>query len=237
MKWVKDSTGRFPQRPHYLSEELDAECEQIIVSFLQDRYGRVMFPVPTDDLTVLLEGSVDDLDLYSDLDGDTEGATDFFRGKKPKVQISRCLSESPHLENRLRTTLTHEFGHVRFHGFMFEIEPAQTLFPVQSASHSNRCKRENIVGAKQADWMEWQAGYACGAFLMPITAFRQTAINFLKTNGIATSHLGADTSEGQGLILEIATAFQVSKDAARVRLLQKGIVVEQGAMLSQSLFT
>jgi hypothetical protein len=54
MKWVRDATGRFPKRPHYLPEELDAECEKIVHDFLLNRYGRVEYPVRTDDLTVLL---------------------------------------------------------------------------------------------------------------------------------------------------------------------------------------
>src|SRR5437773_1779928 len=41
MKWVTDTTGRFPRRPHYLPDELDAECEHIISSFLKDRHGRI----------------------------------------------------------------------------------------------------------------------------------------------------------------------------------------------------
>ena len=32
---------------------------------------------------------------------------------------------------------------------------------------ANKCKRDNIVGASETDWMEWQAGYVCGAILIP----------------------------------------------------------------------
>jgi hypothetical protein len=34
------------------------------------------------------------------------------------------------------------------------------------------CKRETIIDARKTDWMEWQAGYVCGAFLMPISLLR-----------------------------------------------------------------
>lgn len=34
MKWVRDKTGRFPQRPHYLPAEIDDECERQIRAFL-----------------------------------------------------------------------------------------------------------------------------------------------------------------------------------------------------------
>ena len=42
MKWVKDKTGRFPQRPHYLPEEIDDECERVVRDFLskKDRWTK-----------------------------------------------------------------------------------------------------------------------------------------------------------------------------------------------------
>jgi len=121
MKWVQDKTGRFAKRPHYLPEELDDECERIICAFLQQKYGRVEFPVKTDDLTVLIEQKAD-LDAYADLsgeEGDVQGVTEFTPGKRPVVRISDTL-QVPYLENRLRTTLTHEWGHIHFHQFMFD---------------------------------------------------------------------------------------------------------------------
>jgi hypothetical protein len=39
MKWVTDKTGRFAKRPRYLPEELDGECERIILEFLKERHG------------------------------------------------------------------------------------------------------------------------------------------------------------------------------------------------------
>jgi len=240
MKWVKDSTGRFPQRPYYLPNELDAECEHIILSFLQNRHGRVEFPISTDDLTVLIETAVDDLDLYADLsqeEGEVEGVTDFFPGKRPKVRISGALSEAPQLQNRFRTTLTHEFGHVHFHTMMFEIgKQTPSLFPSPNKIQSNKCKRESIVNAGQTDWMEWQAGYSCGAFLMPIGALREATRNFLTQNGLSVGKFAVNSHEGQGLISKVATAFGTSKDAARVRLIQQGVLFEGGVSPGTSLF-
>jgi len=48
---------------------------------------------------------------------------------------------------------------------------APSLFPSLSFGTSNKCKRDNIIHAGQADWMKWQAGYACAACLMPLTAW------------------------------------------------------------------
>jgi hypothetical protein len=51
VKLIPDRTGRFPERPHYEIEELEDECERIITSFLERRYGQLVIPVPTDALS------------------------------------------------------------------------------------------------------------------------------------------------------------------------------------------
>lgn len=106
MKWVADRTGRFAKRPHYLPEELDTECEQVITRFLKDKYGNAEFPVKTDDLAVLIEQKAS-IDSYADLSeegDDVEGVTEFRPGKRPMVKIASFLSAASNMENRLRTT-------------------------------------------------------------------------------------------------------------------------------------
>ncbi len=123
MKWVIDSTGRFTWRPYYDQAELDAECEKLVSQFLISKNGKITFPISTDDLAVMIERDVSDLDLYADLSilgSDVEGITDFFPDKKPAVKIARELSANRSRENRLRTTLAHEYGHVKFHAFLWE---------------------------------------------------------------------------------------------------------------------
>ena len=124
MKWVVDSTGRFPFRPYYERAELDNECEKLVVSFLRQRHGESSFPISTDDLTVMIEQDTSALDLYADLSAeglDVEGLTDFFPYKKPVVKISREVSLDEEKPERLRTTLAHEYGHVKFHTFLWDI--------------------------------------------------------------------------------------------------------------------
>jgi IrrE N-terminal-like domain len=238
VKWVKDRTGRFGQRPHYLPEELDAECEKIIADFLVRKYQAVRYPISNDDLTVLVEGVTDDLDLYADLacEGqEVEGVTDFFRGSRPKVRIERNLTTDPRLVNRFRTTLTHELGHVTFHQFLFQgRETSGALFSAHSQSVSNKCKRETIVHAAYSDWMEWQAGYACGAFLMPATGVRDHIRAYAQEKDLSIVKFGVASDEGQGLITVVAEKFAVSRDAARVRLLQRGSLTE--GQIEPSLF-
>jgi hypothetical protein len=169
--YVRDTTGRFQQRPHYKPEELDRECETIITGFLKNLYGKVEYPILTDDLTKLIERDAKDLDLYADLSHygpDVEGVTEFQQNQKPSVSISIDLTEDTRRENRLRTTLTHEYGHVRFHAYLWDIEPPSPDL-LRRLPNGNKiiCKRDTMIDAKQTDWMEWQAGYICGAILMP----------------------------------------------------------------------
>jgi hypothetical protein len=110
--------------------ELDEECEHIITSFMQELYGRLIFPIPTEDLTKLIERDADDLDQYSDLSdegSDVEGITYFRPGQKPIVRIASGLFEHSRSENRLRTTLSHEYGHVKYHDPLWQRVKKPTL--------------------------------------------------------------------------------------------------------------
>lgn len=223
VKYISDKTGRFPLRPHYQPEEIDYECEQVITVFLQSLYGVAEFPISTDDITRLIEQRVNYLDPYADLSefgSDVEGVTEFYPGDKPTVQISTNLMEDDRRENRLRTTLTHEFGHVHFHAPLFEADHNQlSLLSVDSQQNIIVCKRDGILNAPSYDWMEWQAGYACGAFLMPKSHLIRCVGEFATgMNVIYPIETASQT--GHELTELVAKRFQVSRDAARVRLLQ-----------------
>jgi hypothetical protein len=124
MRWVPDSTGRFGVRPQYSGAELDAECERNLHRFLAARYGRVNLPVSTDALTIMLEQATSDFDLYADLrslGADVEGVTEFSSDRRPCVRISKELSLDCHSQRRLRTTLAHEYAHVKLHSFLWNL--------------------------------------------------------------------------------------------------------------------
>jgi len=226
MKYVPDKTGRFRERPHYLPAELDQECERLVTEFLRDLYGEVRFPVPTDALTKLIERDAQDLDLYADLSSEegtnVEGITDFIPGAKPIVRISAGLSEADNRSHRLRTTLTHEYGHVRFHDCLYQLEELSgSLFADAFDRRPAQCKRETILDAPFTDWMEWQAGYVCGSILMPVTAVQKLVADYRKQSRIVGS-IAERSKDGFALVTFIAEAFDTSQDAARVRLLKLG---------------
>jgi hypothetical protein len=223
VKLIADPSGRFAQRPFYEAAELDIECEKVMSQFLRSIYGEVAFPVSTDDLTKLIERHVEDFDSYANLterygEG-VEGVTEFRPGKRPIVRIHEELSSAPSRENRLRTTLTHELGHVLLHTWLFDDRVAPSLFPREPRTDDvQACKRENMLNAPQVDWMEWQAGHACGALLMPASRVRKLA----KEVASATpppdfEAITPDSPFGRALVLAVTEQFSVSRDAARVR--------------------
>lgn len=221
VRMVPDRTGRFPERPHYRPQELDRGCEGIITNFLRDLHGKVEFPVLTDDLTKLIERDAADLDLYADLScigPEVEGVTEFRHGDRPTVRVADYLASDPRRENRLRTTLAHEYGHVHYHAYLWELHPpGPDLLRPGGCSEPSHCKRETMLNAPQTDWMEWQAGYVCGALLMPASYIKQLVGAYQERHGLF-GPVAADGQHGQALIAQVVERFRVSEDAARVRL-------------------
>ena len=230
MQYVPDKTGRFVRRPHYEPGELDDECERIITEFLRQKYSRVTYPIATNDLTLLIEQEAEELDLYADLSKegiDVQGVTYFFPKKKPRVRIAKELSEAPNRENRLRTTLTHEFGHVRFHNYVWQLDLVPQELPTNVPSKvSPKCNRESMLNASPKDWMEWQAGYISGAFLMPVRALTNLAGDFCRQNNLFAP-LVVQSTPGRELQHAVMEQFKVSEEAARVRMLKLQLLSER----------
>jgi hypothetical protein len=236
MKYIRDNTGRLTRRPYFEPLELDRDCEQMVCSFLKQKYGEVKFPVPTDGLEVLIEQDAQDLDRYADLSAegdDVEGVTEFIPGQKPRVKISARLSENPRYENRLRTTLAHEWGHVKFHAPLWLADTATADLFGRPEAVSIKCKRDSILNASEYDWMEWQAGYVCGAVLMPHTRVKAITKEHLESIG-QQGPLEVNSPVGAALIDRVSKAFQVSADAARVRMIKLKILTELGRGLGLS---
>jgi hypothetical protein len=222
MRYVRDMTGRFSMRPHYEPAELDQDCEKVLKEFFG---GTIPIPIETDDLAQLIERDTSDFDPGADLSkygADVEGVTEFMPGRKPRVRIVAELAYDEIRQNRYRTTLTHEYGHVRFHAYLFDAQPhvADLFNPGAGSGRGEQvCKRDGIINARKTDWLEWQAGYVCGALLMPISHFRRVVSDYQRVHNIfGPIALGND--HGAALINTVHTVFRVSADAARVRLSQ-----------------
>jgi len=228
-------TGRFSERPHYVPEELDRECEHIVGSFLRKRHGEVRLPITTDELSVLVEQADAGLDSSVDLSmygEDVEGMTAFYPDQDPEVSISDRLANDPRRKNRLRTTLAHEFGHVHFHRYLWaEKFLTGRLFDRQSTENKAICKRNTILGAQNHDWMEWQAGYISGAILMPVSSIRRLVSDLCGEHGLHGA-VAVASDRGQQIIVAVMEAFQVSEEAARVRLLKLSLLASSDSQPS-----
>jgi hypothetical protein len=222
MKALRDPLGRPIQRLYFKTEVLDARCEGIIKSFMDRRSGGFRLPIPTDELTRLIEEEADDLDLYAQLPDGVEGLTDFFADRRPKVRIAESLYRT-RSDHRLRTTLAHEFGHVNLHAPLWRRDGATA--DGHPAEPSWTCARETIVDAPENDWMEWQAGYVCGALLMPASVVREW-VQELAVRSNAKPPFGVESPSGTELISIVAKGCDVSDLAARIRLLKLGTVSE-----------
>ena len=227
VRMIPDDTGRFARRPYYAARELDDECERLVSELLLKRYQRVDYPIATDDLTVLIEMHEAELDSYADLSvygEDVEGVTEFFQSRGPRVSISERISGDDRRENRFRTTLTHEFGHVKFHGPLWA-EKFATGDIFQQANHANKAisKRDNILNAPHSDWMEWQAGYISGALLMPATPVRRLVSDYCAPRELH-GHIHVTSEHAVHLVHAVIEQFAVSREAAEVRLLKLGLL-------------
>ncbi len=225
MRWVRDLTGRFPKRPHYATTELDQACAELRQELGAVRQRSTASALSTDDLMVLIEQRTDDLDLYADLSAegaDVEAVTEFVPGQRPRVRIRRQLGEAERHAHRLRTTLAHELAHVVFHDFIWWFDQG-TLDPPTASGLSPRCHRGRSGG--QTDWLEWQAAYAAGALLMPFDALR------LLLERTEQSGLFERSTAGREQVRRVQRIFDVSAEAARVRLLQLGYLSPRPAVV------
>jgi Zn-dependent peptidase ImmA (M78 family) len=227
MKMIRDVTGRFPERPHYSKEELDGDCEHIVSAFLTERHGSVKLPITTDELTILIEQNEATIDSYADLSrfgDDVEGMTAFYPDRGPEVSISENIAREPHRENRLRTTLAHEFGHVYYHRALWAaaLEPSG-LFSQAGGENKAICRRDTILNANERDWMEWQASYVSGAILMPVSRIKKLVGDFAEHRGLH-AQIFLSSEAGFQIVGAVTEAFRVSADAARIRLLKLSLL-------------
>jgi hypothetical protein len=219
----------FRERPHYEPAELDSMFEKIVTDYLRDKHGKVQFPISTDDITTMIERDVTDLDQYADLTiygSGVEGVTEFARHGKPRVAISDDVHR---YENRLRTTLTHEYGHVHLHAYLFSMgEQRQLQMEGNRKPNAIYCKRDTIIGAKKLDWMEWQAGYVSGAALMP-KSYLQKVVGGVQHERNIYGPCAPEGANGGVMIRAVMNEFAVSREAATIRLKILGYLGQEQA--------
>jgi Zn-dependent peptidase ImmA (M78 family) len=221
-RFIRDRVGGLSWRPYKTEHEIEAECERLLRHYF-DLERSAMLPVPlsTDDLTCLIEAAAERLDLYADLAADVEGLTEISRNHRPFVRINRLLSAASYRHNRLRSTLAHECYHLYFHAPLYQ-EARQQLELFTSCGELIQCARSTVLAGAPGDWREWQAAYGAGALLMPASRLEPLAHDLVRCYGTPPYQLGSQS--GLEVIRRVASDFAVSQDAARVRLMQQGLL-------------
>ncbi len=237
MKYQIDETGRLPEKPKYSHAELNSIADRVLFDS-SDILGKdIQYPIPTDKLTIIIERYVDDLDLYADLekeycDKNIEGVTIFIPFKKPIIKISEKLQKYKSKQNRFRTTLAHELGHVIIHDPLWQREFHKLQLPFDTTEQRIQiCKRKTLFSKDEPnyenyDWIEWQANYFASALLMPKGAVYKVYKKFTDERKIF-SLISDESIEANDLINIVSQEFQVSKEAVKIRLKLLKILVNQ----------
>jgi hypothetical protein len=216
VKWIPDRSGAFPKRLFFESiAELDHECERL-VEFVHFRQRGKKFVPPLDDdtLQVLIEHSAD-VDLFASLERGVEGETEFRPNARPLIRMSEEIANDPSRRNRLRTGMAHEWFHAAYHRPVWEILWARQRRTGTSAPVVAKCSRETMIAAPDQNWLEFQAGYASCAILMPRTWLDRSVAELLVS----------DTDDQVNAVINgVAAEYDVSYEAARWRLRQLGII-------------
>jgi Zn-dependent peptidase ImmA (M78 family) len=127
---------------------------------------------------------------------------------------------------RFRATLAHEATHVLIHRPLFELNADQgTLFEEGDNQSLFRClKRDVAFAARGRDPREVQANKGMAALLMPRSLYGQ----------MARDRREAKVDEVT-LISGLATAFAVSRQAARIRLQSLGFLEPDGTYVKSAI--
>ncbi|SKA84357.1 protein of unknown function [Caloramator quimbayensis] len=155
---------------------------------------------------------------------------EYISAKEGTVIIDNTLLEA-NQEGRYRFTMAHEGAHWILHRHMFQRDSNQISFFENINEPMIKCRSTSIEGKTKPvefwddnDSMEWQANYMSSAILMPKSMiFSLYHDSYLeKTTGEKT---GIDEFFLSEVFAEnIATIFNVSYQAAKVRLKNLGII-------------
>jgi hypothetical protein len=162
------------------------------------------------------------------------GQTLFRKGLPPLIQINRDLTgvfssvgDDEPLPVRWRSTVAHECGHVLLHRRLYEVDASQMdMFEAREPCGPVllRCLKRDGGG----DWREIQANRAMAALLMPKSLCRDFVQQRLREVN-ATLPLPADSQAGIRLTQRLSAAFQVSHQAASIRLSELSYLVLSSA--------
>jgi hypothetical protein len=220
------------------------EIEEIMEYELQKANLFPSLENPVVDIEVFIEQHLlAHLDQHANLDATTLGVTEFRAGAKPLVKINKDLTNSaldeeggpPYLVGRWRATLAHEGAHIILHRRLFNLNPQQRGFfdtgeePYPEPNRLLRClKRDVCFGGNSKNWREIQANMGMAAILMPGAVFAEAFHQELGQANLA--RVDRDSPEARQLATSLGAKFQVSRQAAQIRLQTLGLLAIPGQL-------
>jgi hypothetical protein len=231
MQWYYGPEG--DQRIWYESDEIETIAEDEL-----RRAGLMPSPDdPVTDLERLIEEHLKaQLDQYAQLPEGVLGITQF-GARRPVVSISSAVTEAaeedpprPGQVGRWRATLAHEATHIFLHRYLFDpgMTPLTTRPPGGTPADGGavmRCLHRDVNDvstqewkhiSRGRDWREVQANRGMAALLMPGRTFKDAAFEQMTKLGL--SSLPSGPASASALAAAIADIFQVSRQAALIRL-------------------
>jgi hypothetical protein len=192
---------------------------------------------PAVDIERFVQGLGARMDQHAELDDAVLGLTEFYEDGPPRILINRDLTGAidddetpPGIRGRWRATVAHECSHVVMHRVLFELNRGQAgLFRVEEQAEPRRlmrCMKKDVLFRSGAarDWREVQANMGMAALLMPSSLFRKMACQLIELRRLSAEDLRAGSAAAATLTAEMSTLFDVSKQAAGIRLDTLGLV-------------
>jgi hypothetical protein len=220
----------------------DDEIERLMESELAKARMLPTAASPAVDLERFIAGHLRvRMDQYAtELDDSVLGLTKFLADGSCKILIQRRLSKEvdqeedcpPGIRGRWRATMAHEAAHVLLHRRLFPITSGQRSLFGDGPSGADqekamlRCLARDVgVGARGGPPEEVQANKGMAALLMPRSVFRPVATEMLRGLGVAEDTIREGDAREARVVLTMATRFEVSKQAAAIRLRTLSIVL------------
>lgn len=124
--------------------------------------------------------------------------------------------------------MAHEASHVVMHRILFELNEGQAaLFSIepQLPKQLMRCLKKNVLfRGRASDWREVQANMGMAALLMPQSLFRAVVAHTVTNLHLHADGLVVGSPSAAKLTAEVATLFDVSRQAAGIRLETLGLL-------------
>ena len=240
--------------PYLHEKQIEAEAELLLAEYADKIEPITAPPVPIEQIAeVLLQLTLEFKDMKQLFpSADVHGAIWFADGKIGIEQELEPLA-SPSRQGRYHFTLAHEVGHWRLHRAHYKRRPAERMF------FEDRTPQPDVVcrSSERKKPVEWQADNFAGCLLMPrkliyaawadfrnddqavaISELRQqyasllAATPFMYRGKIMTDTADKDNAIKEEFCRPLASRFQVSPEAMRIRLEKLELFVkEKPAML------